>query len=218
MYYEPHIIYPAPDPGAKRKFILGKLVFSDLVSNNTFKSYAEITANTSINLNLVLYFRLRHAIMTFLGTILRRKSDGTCVSLSSFFRIKYSPSRKIRLFLDNFARKNTPVQLRTTKTFLRLTELNNTNFQIRLSSMLAIWNTNCLTNKFREFCFKFFNNQLSINTRLSHFVQGQTRTTSQWHCSATGGDVFASILRLSGRYDYSCLDFKTLFSSARNRS
>jgi exonuclease III len=155
---------------------LGKLVFSDLVSNNTFKSYADITANTGINLNLVLYFRLRHAIMSFLGTRLRKKSDGTCVSLSNFFKIKYSPSRKIRLFLDNLARKSTLAQLRTTKTFLRLTELNNVNFHFRLGSMLAIWNMNNFTNKFREFCFKFFNNQLSINTRLAHFVQGQART------------------------------------------
>ena len=39
-----------------------------------------------------------------------------------------------------------------------------------LSSTLSLWNLHFLPNKFREFIFKFFNNKLGLNVRLSHFT------------------------------------------------
>jgi hypothetical protein len=38
-----------------------------------------------------------------------------------------------------------------------------------------VWNNSGLTNRFKTFLFKFFNNLLGINTRISHFVPDATR-------------------------------------------
>ena len=42
--------------------------------------------------------------------------------------------------------------------------------------MLSGWGLSFLSNKHREFSFKFYNNTLGLNTRLSHFVENNTRS------------------------------------------
>jgi len=44
-----------------------------------------------------------------------------------------------------------------------------------LKSMSTFWNVHFLSNRHRDFIYKFVNNKLSINTRLSHFVENQSR-------------------------------------------
>jgi hypothetical protein len=40
---------------------------------------------------------------------------------------------------------------------------------------ISFWNSSGILNRIRTFAFKFYNNLLGINTRLSHFVQNQQR-------------------------------------------
>jgi hypothetical protein len=49
---------------------------------------------------------------------------------------------------------------------------------------LDLWNLGFLPNKVREFCFKFQNDKLGLNTRISHFVANQTRQCS--NCVRSG--------------------------------
>ncbi len=46
---------------------------------------------------------------------------------------------------------------------------------VSYEKLLTLWNCNGLPNKARTFLFRFFNNTLGINTRLSHFVPGHQR-------------------------------------------
>ncbi len=44
-----------------------------------------------------------------------------------------------------------------------------------LSHRISMWNSGGLTNRIKTFIFKFYNNLLCLNTRLSHFVINQSR-------------------------------------------
>ena len=61
-------------------------------------------------------------------------------------------------------------KLQVSKTFLRLTSLDNlvTSY---LSNVHKIWSFNFFHNRTREFLFKFVNNGLGLNSRLVHFVE-----------------------------------------------
>jgi hypothetical protein len=44
-----------------------------------------------------------------------------------------------------------------------------------VGTLLGVWNTGGINNRARTFIFKFYNNLLGLNTRLSHFVANQNR-------------------------------------------
>jgi hypothetical protein len=61
--------------------------------------------------------------------------------------------------------------------FLNICGLNGVAKKL-ISASFALWNFTGLPNTVREFAFKFFNNQLGLNTRVSHFVADHPR-----HCT-----------------------------------
>jgi len=61
------------------------------------------------------------------------------------------------------------------RTFFRLSTLNLLEDPL-LFKWASLWNNNSLPNNFREFIFKYNNNILPINTRLSHFADNQVRS------------------------------------------
>jgi hypothetical protein len=61
-----------------------------------------------------------------------------------------------------------------TVTFLRITETEYDNGSNH-SERMALWKKNGINNRMKTFIFKFFNNLLGINTRLSHFVDNWSR-------------------------------------------
>lgn len=65
-------------------------------------------------------------------------------------------------------------KITSTQTFFDLIGVqfrNNDHFSLRLS----MWNSSGFYNRQKTFVFKYFNNLLGINVRLSHFVENQTR-------------------------------------------
>jgi hypothetical protein len=60
-----------------------------------------------------------------------------------------------------------------------INEIPNGDF----ADSLALWNLNCISNRQREFIFKFYHNRLGINTRTANFSDG-----SRWcsFCSIVG--------------------------------
>jgi hypothetical protein len=57
----------------------------------------------------------------------------------------------------------------------------------RVGLWLSLWNTGGLNNRIRTFMFKFYNNLLGLNTRLSHFVANQNRGCT--FCDGNGTTV-----------------------------
>jgi len=71
-------------------------------------------------------------------------------------------------------------QMQNMVTFQRLTNTRLGNETIS-ESISCIWNYNFLPNRMREFVFKFFNNILGINTRVSHFNNDHSRVCTFCH-------------------------------------
>jgi hypothetical protein len=138
-----------------------------------FKSLAELNAEFNLNLNLVTYMRLRESLCIFRERY-RNRLNGVSGSLLEFFRPPKGEVKKIRRLLDKNTNKTPLASITSVETFLRLTEIN-LEPQL-LVQHISLWSQNFLVNKFREFCFRFFYNQLSLNTRLSHYVINVSRT------------------------------------------
>jgi hypothetical protein len=145
----------------------------------------EINLNSNLNINLNTYLRLSGACS---GFIRHRKiatgSNDTCLDLRDFFRTFKKGSRSVRTIIVN--RKNTVIgDLQSVKTFLRITGLNVAE-NTKLTELYSFWSFSNLNNRLRDFSFKFVNNLLGINTRISHFVGNATRSCS--FCNLTKPD------------------------------
>jgi len=129
---------------------------------------------TSINLNT--YLRLTTALGNFTrAKKINAKSDGTTVNIGTFLNKFRKGSRQIREVLaKKQLNKVTLKHQKTVKTFFRLIGIPIFEDSL-LMKVLPIWNRIYLPNRMREFLFKFFNNCLGINTRLSHFIENPDR-------------------------------------------
>ena len=93
----------------------------------------------------------------------------------SFLALK-KRSGSIRKILEKDRCKHVNVSNSTTViTFFRLVDTPPAEEHF-LKNMLGFWGSFFLSNKHREFSFKFYNNTLGLNTRLSHFVVNNTRS------------------------------------------
>jgi hypothetical protein len=68
--------------------------------------------------------------------------------------------------------------------FLELTELEYPQANNGLTIQITVWSMGGFSNRARVFLFKFYNNILGLNTRISHFVPDQSRACT--FCSITG--------------------------------
>ena len=66
------------------------------------------------------------------------------------------------------------MDLTNVKTFLRLSALVDIGEET-IKNCLSLWSYNFIPMNTREFSFKYFNNTLSLNNRLAHFVNGRAQ-------------------------------------------
>jgi hypothetical protein len=142
--------------------------------------------NLGIQLNFLTYLRLSGACGAFVnGLKVNRKNTGTSLDLGDFFKSFKKGSAGIRKMLTQSLYKAiTFDQLPTTKTFIRLILGDGAHVpegRLRLGALL--WGDVALPNHFRDFLYKFYNNCLGINTRISHFVPDRGRGCT--FCSIT---------------------------------
>jgi hypothetical protein len=155
---------------------LALLKFSDCFANGQAVHLDTINIQFNLNLNLATYMRLIGALSNFYRSLKRgRLSDGTSVSLSTLFSSPARGSRTLRNVFSHSINSKIKIENQTNvRTFFRLIQLPLLDNKI-LPHILSSWNNVCLSNNYREFLFKFFNNCLGINTRLSHFVLNFSR-------------------------------------------
>ncbi len=91
----------------------------------------------------------------------------TSVAMSSFCKVK-KPGKNFRALLGATHVRKKVENLQNVKTFRNLVDFNwPHNFCFK--GLLGSWNTNFLPCRFATFLFKFVNNTLGLNTRVSHF-------------------------------------------------
>ena len=96
--------------------------------------------------------------------------------LEDFFRSFKRGSKKIRNVLErDRLLKHKAIQLSTVRTFFGLIGENICS-DTDLHKFLGLWGLNSLSNKHREFAYKFSNILLGINTRTAHFVDNMDRS------------------------------------------
>jgi hypothetical protein len=69
------------------------------------------------------------------------------------------------------------------KTYCRVTGTDPVDFHFA-EAVYGFWAEGFLSNKLKDFCFRYTNNQLSTNTRLSHYVLNVNR--SCFFCASSG--------------------------------
>lgn len=85
------------------------------------------------------------------------------------------PAKKMRAFLCFKRLKKIQIpKVKSVSTFSRLTAIE-CDEEKTWKILLSLWSLNCLRIRFRMFLFKFFQNTLSINTRISHFADNVSR-------------------------------------------
>ncbi len=103
------------------------------------------------------------------------RNNGSCSSIKEDYGSIKKPGKKIRSTLTNYRKKNFKIkEAQSTVTFMRASGLTFTD-PVSYGIRISLWGTRGVSNRIKTFLFKYFNNILGINTRLSHFVANRNR-------------------------------------------
>jgi hypothetical protein len=159
---------------------------SDVLDGWNIKRLDEIVENTNCPLSLLSYMRLAELLNRSKPQFTTQKeNDGSSHTIEFFLNRFKKGSRKIRKILRN---ENSPCLLKLTvvKTYKRLTLVENIDKKW-IYALHSLWGNNTFNNGLREFCFKFSNNALGLNTRVSHFNNQRDRICDLCRRGGGGG-------------------------------
>ena len=165
-------------PGKANLNNIANLKYVECWEGNNFLTMERLNENFNLVINAATYFRLRGALLYFRT---KTKDSGTDPgeSISDFFGSFKKGSKSCRCILSKahvIKIRILPKNLTIFTTFFSLISLEIPNNDT-LSCFLSLWTLPYLSNRFREFIFKFFNNKLGLNTRTSHFLNTDRRCT-----------------------------------------
>jgi hypothetical protein len=154
--------------------LIAKINFTDLFVGNRFKTIGQLELLFNSTLDNEFFHLFRNAFNYF--KISHRKELSSTVApipMSHFCTIK-KPGKQFRLLLETIKNEKKLENLQNVKTFRNLTGLTwPENFCFKV--FLGGWSFNYLPCRFATFLFKFANNLLGINTRVSHFDNAVSR-------------------------------------------
>jgi hypothetical protein len=148
----------------------------DFFNVNGIKTRLELLIDSGLNIPVEGYVRLVRCLNHYV-TRLRpnARNDGSNLSILRDFIPLKNPGKKIRVTLAKKRRKQ--FKLEDQASVKKYLEVTGTVFpgESLFEKLVTLWNCNGILNRIRTFLFRFFNNTLGINTRLSHFVPGHPR-------------------------------------------
>jgi hypothetical protein len=143
---------------------------------NGIKTRLELLIDSGLDIPVEGYVRLVRCLNHYV-TRLRpnARNDGSNLSILRDFIPLKNPGKKIRLALVKKRRKN--FKLGDQPSIKKYLEITGTVYpgESVLENLVTLWNCNGILNRIRTFLFRYVNNTLGINTRLSHFVPGHSR-------------------------------------------
>jgi hypothetical protein len=162
----------------------------------------------NLGLNVNTYMRLVGACLNYVNSRKRAadRNQDLSINIRDYFKSFKKGSSGIRSITCKASAQGSISDLQTVKTFFRITSLQQCESSI-IKDMYSLWSIHGVSNKIREFSYKFYNNCLGINTRTSHFVQNQNRACTfcaladQNAEDETFSHLFFSCQRLSGVRD-----------------
>jgi hypothetical protein len=135
-----------------------------------------INQNLNIGLNVITYMRLTGSLSNFYRSLKQnRPTNGTSLDLLDFFKSYKKGSKGKRKIIT--ANKTQDVsKLRCIVSFGNINGITIADIgEAQIKRQIGLWACSFLKNELREFIFKFYNNSLGINTRISHFVDNVSR-------------------------------------------
>jgi hypothetical protein len=150
---------------------IAKLKFEDFFVRNRAKSQNDLLTEYGIDLNLVTYMRLHEALQFAVDS--RRNNDPLPTQSLDFFVKSFEkgsrPFRRILRYKEDSKLKIKT--LNTVKTFVEIVGIQIPEDDI-LRFCWGEWQKNYYGNRCKEFLYKFRNNILGTNQRVSKFVPG----------------------------------------------
>jgi hypothetical protein len=166
---------------------LANLRARDFFNVNGIKTRQELAFDCNLNLSLNGYADLVRCLNHYVRRLKpNTRNNGSNVSLVESVCSLKKPGKKMRMLLVKKRRKDFEHgKQKTTETFI---EITGTEFpgEKHFGILSGLWNSQGIPNRARVFMFKYFNNILGINTRLSHFVPNMVRGCT--FCSINGTD------------------------------
>jgi len=153
---------------------LSKLRFCDIARpDGSIRTPGDISQCLGVDISPALFLRLATAARHWLDKNRQAQNGEGVASLESFLRTFKKGSNKFRKIICSKTEK--PLLERAhVKSFYRITGIPADDDHAKEKNFGG-WNVNQFTNQMRDFIFKFTNNCLPLNTRLSHYVPGKTR-------------------------------------------
>jgi len=160
----------------------------DFFNVNGLKSRIEILIDSGFMIPLPAYVKIASCLNLFVRKMRPNgRSNGSSRTIMDEFLPLKNPGKKMRASLTKKLRESNDIsKAKFTTKFRELTQTSIINKEI-LGTRVSLWNLPGLNNRVRTFTFKFFNNILGLNTRISHFVPGQTRDCT--FCIGTIGPI-----------------------------
>jgi hypothetical protein len=107
---------------------------------------------------------------------LRHKTPlGPVMSFGEVYSFQKKPARSVRHFLQK--KRTEKIRAEDQKMTVSFRRISNSNLNIDNGwvTLLSLWSLHSLKSKFKMFLFKFYNNTLGLNVRVSHFNLGHNR-------------------------------------------
>jgi len=137
-----------------------------------------------MTLTVNTYFRLSTAIRNFMNTKMRNITENGITAPLGLFLTRFKKgSNRIRKVMEKESVANTNIT--TFRTVLKFYDLVGADLPEKesIENFHSMWGNVHVQNSIREFIFKFLNNQLPLNTRLSHYAEGVERGCSLCYAS-----------------------------------
>jgi hypothetical protein len=153
------------------------LKFDDFFTNGRQKTLDQLCDDSGVNFSLVTYMRIHEALQFY---VLSRRND------------EPSPDQSVATFIKSFSRGSGPYRRIIESSEVNKIKMTENNSVKKFFEFVGIpvleepvlkhcwsaWNHTYFSNQQREFLFKFFNNILGINARVTHFVQNYSAECS----------------------------------------
>jgi hypothetical protein len=153
-----------------------KLEAHEYFNVHSVKTKLELQVDFGLVMSLTGYARLVKCLNHYVYRLKpNTRNNGSSRNFSTEFLPLKNPGKKIRKCLAKSKRKQ--FELSKTKSVVSFLSITNLVYPEPngLRMQITIWNIGGISNRVRVFFFKFYNNLLGLNTRLSHFVANQSR-------------------------------------------
>jgi hypothetical protein len=142
------------------------LTWEKLTFQGALKTINMINLEFCIAITNEQHVGLKNAYKSAVGRY--RKLDADSQTIASFIGKFRKGSKPFRNIISKASAKKNMSQLSHVRTFLRLTNCDPPS-DVRIKSLFCSWNKTVFSSRINLFKFKYYNNILGTNNRVSHF-------------------------------------------------